>query len=93
MADRQLSGWGLLYDMATGALLSRATVVAVPLPPGIGMREVAADLDDRSERWDAVSRSVVPFTNIERAAALAADADALLATAQALDPTIKRRAV
>lgn len=86
-------GVGLILDQETGALVSRATVVADPLPVGLRIIERATDIDHDTERWDEATRRVVPFVNVERAAELAAQADALIAEAQALDPTVKGRAV
>lgn len=88
---RELSGWGFIFDMRTGALVSRATVVAAPLAPGLGLFERADDLNIESEQWDAGTRRIVPFTNIDKASRIAAAADAMLVEAKSIDPSIKLR--
>lgn len=82
---RTLPGHGFVYDMITGALVSRATVVATPLPPGLGLVEAGRDIDIETERWDAATRMVVPHTNVQRAAALRARAAEFTAAAILID--------
>lgn len=84
--DRELAGWGIIFDTATGAMVSRATVVADPLPDGLALVERPADFDPEAERWDDLNRQAKPWTNQAKADALRDQAAALDAEANKIAP-------
>lgn len=51
--------WFLVYETATGRLVSQGTVLADPLPRGLTSVDVGTKPDD-SLMWDEASRSMVP---------------------------------
>jgi len=84
--ERELSGWGMIFDTLTGNLVSRATVVEDPLPDGLDLVERPLDIDPVSERWDTFTRRIVPYTNAQKAQGLRAQAAALNAAADKIAP-------
>lgn len=85
---KTLAGWGYVYRVDDGSLVSEGTVIAEPLPAGLALLEVPGRHDPDAEQWDPATRRIVPWTNTEKAQEMAARAADLLARAQVLDPAV-----
>ena len=52
--------WFAVHEIATGRLVSMATVVADPLPPGLTKKNLGAGKPPDTEMWDEATTSFVP---------------------------------
>ena len=84
---KTLTGWGYLYRLADGELVSEGTVCTDPLPARFGLLERPARHDHETERWDPATASIVPYTNADRIAELKAEREAAEARIIALGGT------
>ena len=64
--------WFLIFDRATGALVSEAEVKADPMPAHLDFVESPQFIEYGNQRWDAAQRQVVPFVDADRLDALSA---------------------
>jgi hypothetical protein len=77
MPDRTLAGWGYIYDATTGELISAATVIADPLPPALGLLELAAPFDPATQEWRPLQRAFLPINPAVLLTRLIAERNAL----------------
>ena len=52
--------WYAVYRTDSGELVSTGTVVADPLPDGLGLIALATESDHQNEQWNAITRSFEP---------------------------------
>lgn len=63
-----LAGYGYVYRVSDGLLVSEGTVIADPLPAGLALFERPTKHDTTTERWDNAVKAIVPFTDNDRIA-------------------------
>ena len=87
MGSKALTGWGYVYETATGQLVSEGSVIADPLPAELALWQSPARHDVEAQRWDPATAQIVAYVNADRIAELKAQREADAARIIALGGT------
>ena len=66
LVGRKLDGWGYLFNLADGRLVSEGTIIAEPLPAGFGLLERPARTDPVTTRWNEEERRPMAYRDEDR---------------------------